>query len=440
MLDAPRGWWIALALLGPATASASPTGSLFAGPARANGASGYYNPGALADVRGHYAAMLETGLLTGDVSYARAGNSPFDRSSFDPVGFSIAAPTLDFSFVVPTPWDVLSWGLVGFNPSAASASWPDDGPQAQHGTSALFIAYALTTGPIIQGENFGFSAMVGPMYTKAGLRYAMDFGAYANDTAGAALFPLEDPSLTGFVEAKTEGWALAATFGAWYRPAQWLRFGAGFVWTENPYLEGDLVVETPPAFDETFPNQRFQIDSRVGIQYKLPWIFNLEGEVSLGDFSLAVLFQYQNKSVRDVNRFSLTETDPDVLDAVVVSVTNGEDDWMVGARLGYRISPSLELGVRFDVDPLSVPKETLHPTNLDFTSYEMAVGAQWQIDDRFMIKGTYAYLYIPDVVVTNSIYSPTAPESSGFAASSANGTYEVSAMKFLLALEARIGS
>lgn len=423
----------------PARAAANPTGGVFAGPVRPNGSSAYYNPAALADLRGPFVALIETGLVNADVSYQRQGLSPASGAAFSPVGFSLLAPTFDASLVVPTPWRWLSWGVAGFSPSAASADWPEDGPQAQHGTEALFLSYSVVTGPIVRGRTFGFAAMVGPTFTRAGLRYAFDFGSFANDSVGAPLFSPEDPALIGFVDASSSGWSLAASFGGWYAPTDWLRLGAGFLWLESPQLDGDLEVEPPPAFDETFPNQRFRIASDVGLVYKLPWILNLEAEAELGRFVFAVMFQYQNKSIRDVNVFSLTETEPDVLDANVVSVTNGEDDWMVGGRLSYRFSPSFELGARFDLDPLAVPKETLHPVNLDFTSYEMGVGAQWWIGDRWLLSGSYAFVLVPDLVVSESIFDPSAPGDSGFALPSANGSYSVTAMKFLVSLRARLG-
>ena len=426
-------------LLSPATGLALPTGGLFSGPARPSGSSAYYNPGALANVEGPFMLLLETGLITADANYLREGSSPFDGRPFDSVGFSALAPTLEFSLVASTPWEWLTWGLAGFTASAAAANWPEDGSQALHGTDGLFLSYSLVTGPILRGRNFGFSVMVGPTYTQANLRYAFDFGAYANDAAAAPLFRLEDPALNGFVDATTSGWSLAASFGAWFAPTDWLRFGGGFLWVQSPQLEGDLEVTPPPAFEETFPNQGFRIGSRVGLEYKLPWVLSLETEVDFGRLSLAVLFQYQNKSIRDINLFVLTETEPDILDAVVVSVTNAQDDWLIGGRLSYRLGSSLELGVRFDADPIAIPKETLHPINLDFTSYEFGLGAQWQINDRWLLAGTYAYVFVPDVVVTESIFDPTAPGDSGFARPSANGVYSVSAMKFLLSLRVRVG-
>lgn len=426
-------------IAGAGPASALPTGGLFSGPARPSGSSAYYNPAALANVEGPAVALIETGLITADVSYQRDGTSPFDGRPFDEAAFSVLAPTLEFSAVFETPLAPLTWSVAGFTPSAASASWPEDGPQAQHGTQGLFLSYSLVTGPVIKGKNFGFAAMVGPTFTQANLRYALDFGAYANDSARAPLFALEDPALIGFVEAQTSGWSLAATFGGWYAPTDWLRFGAGFVWVDSPQLEGELEVEPPLAFEETFPNSSFRVGSNVSLEYKLPWVFTLESEVDLGDLSIALLFQYQNKSVRDTNLFVLTETEPDILDAVVVSVTNAQDDWLVGGRVSYRVTPSLEVGVRFDVDPLSIPKETLHPINLDFTTYEFGLGGQWQINNQWMLAGTYALVWAPDLVVTESVYDPTAPGDSGFSRPSANGVYSVTAMKFLLSLRARFG-
>lgn len=418
---------------------ALPTGGLFSGPARPSGASGYYNPAALAQLQGPTTLLLETGVITADVSYLRAGTSPFDGAPFEPASFSIAAPTLDFSAVFPTPWDPLRWVVSGFTANAASSDWPEDGAQAQHGTDGLFLSYSLVTGPVIAGRNFGFAAMVGPMYTAASLRYAFDYGAYANDAAEAPILALEDPALMGFVGADTSGWSLAASLGAWFAPADWIRFGAGFVWLDTPGLTGELEAVPPPAFIETFPNQNFRIGGNVSLEYKLPWVLNLETEIDLGDLSLALFFQYQNKSIGDFNIFVLSEVEPDILDPTVVSVTNVQDDWQVGGRLSYRLDPSLELGVRFDVDPLAIPKETLHPVNLDFTSYEIGLGAQWQIDDRWLLAGTYAYVFVPDLVVTESIFDPAAPADSGFARPSANGTYTVSAMKFLLSLRLRLG-
>jgi hypothetical protein len=107
--------------------------------------------------------------------------------------------------------------------------------------------------------------------------------------------------------------------------------------------------------------------------------------------------------------------------------------------VSYRLLPSLELGARLDVDPRAIPKETLHATNLDFTSYEIAAGAQWQIDDRWRVAGTYAFLLVPDLVIEESIFAPTAPSDSGFAASPADGEYAITGMKFLLSVQARIG-
>ncbi|MEO1230410.1 MAG: hypothetical protein AAFZ18_16030 [Myxococcota bacterium] len=431
---------VALGAFASTPAWALPTGGLFSGPVRPSGASGYYNPAALGTLRGPVTILVETGVISADASYLRAGTSPFDGQPFSEASFSVVAPTLDFSVAFSTPWKPLKWGFSGFTASAASSDWPEDGPQAQHGTDGLFLSYSLVTGPIIGTRKFGFAAMAGPMYTAASLRYAFDYGAYANEEAGAPIFALEDPALLGLVGADTSGWSWGASFGAWFAPTDWIRFGAGFVWLDSPDLQGELEAELPPAFEETFPNQGFRIGGNVSIEYKLPWVLNLETEIDLGPLSLAVFFQYQNKSIGDLNVFVLSEVEPDILDPFVISVANMQDDWQVGGRLSYRLDPSFEFGVRFDVDPLAIPKETIHPVNLDFTSYEMGLGAQWQINDRWLLGGTYAYVYVPDLVVTESIFNPAAPSDSGFTRPSANGTYSVSAMKFLLSLRLQLGS
>lgn len=140
-----------------------------------------------------------------------------------------------------------------------------------------------------------------------------------------------------------------------------------------------------------------------------------------------------------MNRFYLSETEPDILDPVVISVGRSEDDWALGARASYLLLSNLEVGLRFDLDPLAVPRETLHAINFDFTSLEFSAGAQWQIDERYALAGTLAAVYVPDVVVEESLFDPTAPFDSGFSAPTGNGVYSAFGAKFLLSLRARLG-
>jgi long-subunit fatty acid transport protein len=412
--------------LAPRSAAAFPAGGVFAGPVRSTGYSLYWNPAAVASKSETWQLLVDTTLSLIGLDYARTGIDPNTGQSYAEVSFVAPGPDLAFTLTSPGIFQHLRFTGGGFSPFALAANWPKHGAQRFHGSRTMIVTYALVAGPVVQlNDDWGFALTAGPMYGYLTMDTSIDFGAYVNGNLppGSQPLPLEDPLLEGKESARAQGLTTMTSLGAWGRPAPWLRLGIGVMIPRGLILYGTASVRASDRLQEVVPGLNLKPKGDLELHYPMPWQVSAETEADVGDFAVAVLFQYSRKRIQRAIIFTISEATPDFIEGRQISVKNAHDDWLVGARLTRQFTDTLTLAARFDFMPRYVPNETVSPINLDYTQIHFSIGALWRYSEHVNFTFGYAYVWLKSFTVRNSVYNPYAPPDSGLALPSANGTY-----------------
>ena len=385
-------------------------------------------PAARAGARGGGGAPAELVGFISHASYARAGRHPGTGEPYEAVEFSAAVPNFAFTLAAPTPVPWLQLVGGGFSVTAAGVDWPEDGPQRYHATRSYVLGYAATVGALVRPvPEDGVAVTAGPMLGLLHVNYAIDLGAFANDKlpAGARPLPLEDPLLEGMTHVNADDWGWVVALGAWARPTGWLRLGLGLLVPSDLVFGGTVDVDGPQPLEETLPGFSFGAAGTIEVEYALGWELHLEAEAEWQAWTAALLWSYTASGRRDL--VVSTIEDADVMEGRQLTVPDKRDDWLLGLRLSRRLDPEWEVALRADVDPLSIPHETMHAGNLDFASLQLGAGVRWSFGRDQALELGYTALLAWDNEVETSVFDPDAPRESGLGGPSANGTYGASA-------------
>lgn len=429
---------VSVCCLMPNVATALPAGGAFAGPTSATGAALYWNPAALAARPAQGALLLEvTGLAFG-ASYQRGPANAADTAAYDPASFWGLSPDPSFALSYRLPFLDLHVVGGGFSPMAAGVDWPEGGAQQYHSTTSWILSYTLAAGLMYApSDRFGLAALAGPVYYKARVQNAIDFGAFANAQLppGAGVFALEDPSMAGQVEINSQGFGAAFILGAFVRPLRALQLGVGFVMPQDFTLHGDVELTSPAALANALPELQFAPQGKLEMYYPMPWSLNAEAALTLGKTLVAATWRYVRRQRQPYLLGRIYEAEPDFIEGRQVSIKDSHNEWMVGLRVGQAVSPELELLARVDYDTRYVPDEVLSPVNLDFETVELSAAARYKLGKSASVTLTYGYVHVFPIVVSNSLFNPRAPSDTGLSAPSANGAYVGFAHKLTLSFE-----
>ena len=410
----------------PLEARAFVSTGFFAGPARSTGSTAYWNPAAVAAQPETWQMLIDTSLSFIDLGYKRAGIDPNTNQPFERVSFFAPGPDLSFTLASPSMLGHLRLEVGGFSPFALATFWPKHGPQRYFGTRSTFVTYAVVAGPVLQvNDDYGVAILAGPMYGYLNLNTAIDLGAFVNSKlpSGSQPLPLEDPLLEGTEELTTQGVTAMVSLGAWARPTPWLRLGVGVLLPRGLDMHGNVEVQASDALKQAVPGINLNPRGNIEIRYPLPWQVSAEAEVDLGEYTAAALFQYSRKRIQRAIVAVVTDAEPNFIEGPQLSIKNAHDDWMVGARVSRHFTDTLTLGLRLDYMPRSIPNETVHPVNLDYTQVHFSAGAIWRYSEHINLTFGYSYIWIVSYTVTNSVFSPYAPSESGLQMPPANGDY-----------------
>ncbi|MEO0811286.1 MAG: hypothetical protein AAFY60_00390, partial [Myxococcota bacterium] len=407
-------------------AHAITTGGAFAGPTLKSGASSYWNAASLTQSRGGTRFFFEGGGSLINIDYARAGIDPGSGQNFENVNFNTISPALNFTLAIETPVSSLDVIVGGYSPTTSGAGWPTDGPQRFFGTDQALFTYAMPIGVLYApSDRWGVSVMAGPTWGFVKTYTAFDFGNFANDLLppGAEPFPTENELLEGVTYIDASGFGYALTAGFWAAPTSNLRFGVGAVYNGTMTMDGVLELQVPGSVEESTGLDLEPVGD-IELSYRLPWALNGEVEYRFRNHRFAVTFDYQKKSRQDVTPALVTNSDPSFVDGPRLAIKAAIGDWTLGVRDLWRVNEDWDVALRLDYDPRSIPDESLNPVNLDFTSWEAAVGGRYALSPRVTLSMTYAFRYLQPIDVTNSLYQARLPGDSGLNLPSANGFYD----------------
>lgn len=425
-------------LLAAPDAGAITTGGAFAGPTLESGTSSYWNAASLTQKRGGTRFYFEGGGSLIDINYQRTGAGLNAGQSYETVNFGTLSPSFSFTLTTETPLAYLDLMVGGYSPTTSGASWPGDGPQRFYGTDQTLFTYAVPVGVLYSpSETWGVSFMMGPSWGFIDTYNSFDFGNFANDQLppGAEPFPTESSLLEGVTYIDASGFGYSMTAGVWASPLPDLRIGIGGVYNSSVTMNGQVELRVPDSVEESTGLALTPVGD-IELIYSLPWALNGEVEYRFQRHRIAVTFDYQRKSAQDYTVANVTNGDPSFVDGPRLSVKAAVDDWTIGVRDLWSLSPDWDVAARIDYDPRSIPNESLNPVNLDFSSFEAALGGRYRLGENITLSMTYAFRYLVPVTVTNSLFNERLPSDSGLNLPSANGVYDPDPVhRFILGID-----
>ena len=402
-------------------------GGVFSGPTRLTGASIFWNPAATMLQRGTFDFYIEGSANLTQFDYLRAGTNPQTGRLYDEVHASSWAPNLKFMTVGDTRWPQLKWLSGGFSPLFGGVNWPKDGPQRYFGTKQYIVSYTLSLGLLWKpSDKFGLAFIGGPAWGKVHQESAIDFGAFANRTAGASIFPLEDPLLEGYSTLDANGWSRFYEAGVWTQPTPWLRVGACFRFPQHITLHGKVKVKTSKELQDALAVTVVP-EGYLDIPYTFPWEFLAGVEFLTNKLHISLLLWWTQDIMSRTLIATIHEANPRFLEGEQLSIRQNQNDWVVGSKVRYNFNDDWAMGLDFRLDPRNVPNEVLTATNLKLTTLHFGTGVHWK-----NWEFSYVHIYSPTLVNRESILNPMAPTESGLALPSGNGRYNSFIRRFVV--------
>jgi len=442
-------------------AQAGPVGTIFSGTTAADGATPYWNPGAMTLINGtEMWGFISLSAIR--VHYQRDVPSPYDGQPYPQADFSIISP--DPLFGAVTDFGLKDWrfGLSVSIPWADGAGWAETfegktASTAYHGLSPrigqLFISTALA---YRINDYISLGAGIDIVALLVHHEYLFDFASRINQLAclqagGAqpgrspscpinAPFARENPGLAGRVNVDAFGWGVGAFAGLLITPTRWLRLGTGFHSNAGTMkLAADMEVQIPPAVTAY-------------VQQNLPGVstsaLSASGELSMGspmvvtagigilpidgleiDFDL----HWLQMSVSAVILGIVHRSNNSLMDDVV-TIKGRNDNFRLALHGAYDLLEDLTVGLRIGYSSDTRPEAFVTPTSLDLHKLSLQFGLIWKFTDWFALEMEYQHFVLIGRTVRVSRFGPNplpaTPEEQGFDTTPPTGKYWVEADSF----------
>lgn len=329
------------------------------------------------------------------------------------IGFASDCGTKDFR---------LGFGI--YAPNAYGAALPDDQPTRYHATQALFLSSRATLAAaykITEKLRIGAAISLVHVYLTKTQYMNLNMLPIGDSTPSDPKWDgrFKSPEKTGATDMllKMDGqdWTWSADLGILFHPIPTLRIGAAFSGGSNINLEGtvSLTKSTCPVGsqdcrlkDHLGKVSRTTHKTAMVIPFELKGGFNWE---FVKDFEIGAdvyywhyqVLQDQVTHLRDSKALfgfdGLTELrDP----------KNYGKSWAWNVGLLYRVVPSLELMVGYQMDFTPIPKQTYTLENPSTNQKGISMGIRWQIDDRWRVGLAYVRNWFDLVNVQESVGKP----------------------------------
>jgi len=400
----------------------------------------YYNPAGLLDARRQLQVDVALPRLT--ASFTRTDSVGQRMPTVHSSQTILPVPTIayadDFGL---RRW---SFGAALFAPSAATASWPgsvDVGGTAQaapqryslYSLNGTFIATLAAGAAFDAGKGFSFGTSLGVHLAR------IELDTTVSGCDGLFCTNPEDPEWDSRIRLDSGLKAApSATFGIRY-VRDVVRVGASF---STPYrFGGELALDAPipaaPIFDGATLETGDGGPPRVRGNLQLPWIARVGVEVRPRS-DLRIELDYVAEGWKSQRELRFTPQDVRIvlsgglaeipLEPIVVPRHMRTTH---SVRLGGQYSrPHGEVRAGLAVETGAFPNRTLTVLTLDSTKTIVSAGGSVRIGDRVRIDGTFAYSFMRDRTVTDSIVrQPNATEPLGGPGPNiiGNGRYEMNA-------------
>jgi long-subunit fatty acid transport protein len=422
----------ALALAGAARRSEGHAqGTIFSSPVDGDGLAVFWNPAAMA------ASTTSRIDLVGNISIPQ---SSYQRDGIDTAQTGRPFPRVSLVSVRPEPaaglvidklWHKrLRIGIAFTVPSAAGAAWPETvtdtngqqvlGPTRYHVTDAqIFTALAQLGASIALHPTFAIGASVNVAFSSINVDKHIDL---ANQPGIRELLPCgvnpigcESAGLSTPLNLSGKGVSAGGSVGIMWQPIPRLRFGVAYLspikvplaltLTIDAQKLNDFIKQFLPGFSSLVVNGAGSADMTLPQRVHFAVAVDVHPRVEL-----MLWARWVNNSATEIIAGGLTNRSstlvPDSLR--IASVKN--DEWTVALRVLGRIRERWKLAASLEYVTRTVPEAYMTPSNLDFDSIALNLGAQVRAWRRLYVGLSFSQFFVFPRRVDSSAFSNDSPE------------------------------
>jgi long-chain fatty acid transport protein len=235
-------------------------------------------------------------------------------------------------------------------------------------------------------------------HADATLSNKVDFGTIGQVLLGGALggTPQGDD---GFAEVEGDGWAYGFNIGLLYEPSQATRFGLSFRSSIHHKLDGDITYAYETSTAQMIAATSNLVDGNATATVDLPETLALAGYHAFND-KLAMLADI---TFTNWDRFKELRIEYDTGQPDTVVTTKWNDTWRLGLGLIYAATDNCtgRIGLAYDQTP--VPGEAFRTPRIpDDDRFWIAIGAGYQVSERFEFNLGYTHVFVDDPQVNKS--------------------------------------
>ena len=424
---------LALALALPLTrrAAAHTMGTIFSSPVDSDSAAVFWNPAAMAGATSSRFDLVAN-LSIPQSTYQRRGIDDAQTGRpFPKVSLVSVRPEPLLGLIIDKLWHRrLRIGFDVLLPQAAGAAWPEYaadsngarvlGPTRYHVTDAqVFTVFAQLGFSIVLHETFALGASVNVVLSRLSVNKHVDLANQpgVRDMLPCAQNPLgcENPALSTPLTLSGTGVSAGGSVGLFWQPIRRLRIGASYLSPAKVPVAVRLEVDSKqlsdfarqflPGFGTIPINGSGQVTVTVPMRAHLAIAGDVHPRVEL-----MALVRWINSSASEVVSGAITQKSsslaPDALR--IASVKN--DEWMVTLRVLGRIRERWKLAASFEFVTSTVPEAFMTPSNLDFNSLTINLGANVRLTRTLALGASFSQSIVFARDVARSAFANDAPE------------------------------
>lgn len=401
-----------------------------AGPATADAAAVFYNPGALAAVSGVRVLLdaqvsfvhIDATTTRNDGLDPNTCTTPGDASSCSPYAPAFANVPVPVFYLGATwqPWkDRLTLGIgatnnwVGGGDYSKSTAEPTQVWTRYQGIKTTILTVGVTGAA-------GLTIVDGVHVGGGGTLVLDSISAYqASDPLGTEGRGFDGTAYGNDVLLTANGSGLHATWsaGAFFDRWKVAQVGASYTSPGTFRAEGDASLDVPAFLSA---EGGITVPGQVTVTMPLPAVWRVGVTSAVNEkLTLGAVFEaYQwagccGGHEGDI-RIDLLSEDGDPIgaeDGVALDVPetsyNPRRLWNsvnVSVNGGYQVLPALWFGGRVGWDQLAVPNYAVSPTNLDFSAWGLQGAARWRVAGPVTLGLTYTHFFLGTRTITNSAW------------------------------------
>jgi long-chain fatty acid transport protein len=324
------------------------------------------------------------------------------------IGFASDCGTRDFR---------MGFGI--YAPNAFGASLPEDEPTRYHATQALFLSSRAT---LAVAYKFTEKLRIGAAISLVNVymmkkqymgKNMLPVNSKPNDPKWDGRFlPAEQTGATDMLmELDGMAWTWAADLGVLFHPIPTLRIGLAFSGGSPFDLKGDVSLTDSTCrpgdmncklSDHKGVKETTTHTTGMLIPFELKAGFNWE---FVKDFEVGADVYYWHYQVLQNQHSALAKPLKGVISELDDPKNYGKS-WAWNIGMMYRVVPSLELMIGFQMDFTPIPAQTYTLENPSTDQKGISMGLRWQIDDRWRVGIAYVRNWFNFINVQTSISQP----------------------------------